>query len=133
MSSLELIRQQEAQLLVSTYDRVPVLFERGQGVHLFDCDGRRYVDFLSGIGVNALGHGHPAIQAAITEQAGRLIHVSNLFYHEHQARLAAKLAASRTGGDELSGMSKKQTPPPAATARDPEAIPSQSVRPGSLK
>ena len=92
-TSLDLIRQQEAQLLVSTYDRIPVLFERGAGVHVFDCDGRRYVDFLSGIGVNALGYGHPAIQAAITEQAGRLIHVSNLFYHEHQARLASKLAA----------------------------------------
>jgi len=91
--SLDLVRQQESQLLVSTYDRTPVLFERGDGVYMFDCDGRRYVDFLSGIGVNALGHGHPAISAAITAQAGRLIHVSNLFYHEHQARLAAKLAA----------------------------------------
>lgn len=90
---LDLVRQQESQLLVPTYDRVPVLFERGEGVYLFDSEGRRYVDFLSGIGVNALGHGHPAIQAAIAAQAGRLIHVSNLFYHEHQARLAAKLAA----------------------------------------
>ncbi|HXV14737.1 MAG TPA: acetylornithine/succinylornithine family transaminase [Candidatus Krumholzibacteria bacterium] len=90
---LDMIRQQESQLLVPTYDRVPVLFERGEGVHLFDSEGRRYVDFLSGIGVNALGHGHPAIQAAIAAQAGRLIHVSNLFFHEHQARLAAKLAA----------------------------------------
>ncbi len=92
-ANLDLVRQQESQLLVPTYDRVPVLFERGEGVYLFDCEGRRYVDFLSGIGVNALGHGHPAIQAAITAQVGRLIHVSNLFFHEHQARLAAKLAA----------------------------------------
>ncbi len=91
--NLEQVRQQESQLLVPTYDRVPVLFERGEGVYLFDSEGRRYVDFLSGIGVNALGHGHPAIQAAIASQAGRLIHVSNLFYHEHQARLAEKLSA----------------------------------------
>ena len=92
-ASLDLVRQQESQLLVSTYDRVPVLFVRGEGVHLFDSEGRRYVDFLSGIGVNALGHGHPAVTEAITAQAARLIHVSNLFYHEHQARLASKLAA----------------------------------------
>ncbi len=91
--NLEFVRQQESQLLLATYDRVPVLFERGEGVHLFDCDGRRYVDFLSGIGVNALGHGHPAVTDAITAQATRLIHISNLFYHEHQARLASKLAA----------------------------------------
>jgi acetylornithine/N-succinyldiaminopimelate aminotransferase len=92
-TNLELVRQQESQLLVQTYDRTPVLFERGEGVYLFDSEGRRYVDFLSGIGVNALGHGHPAIQAAIAAQAGRLIHVSNLFFHEHQARLASKLSA----------------------------------------
>jgi acetylornithine/N-succinyldiaminopimelate aminotransferase len=92
-ANLDLVRQQEAQLLVPTYERVPVLFERGEGVYLFDSEGRRYVDFLSGIGVNALGHGHAAIQAAIASQAGRLIHVSNLFFHEYQARLAAKLAA----------------------------------------
>lgn len=90
--NLEQVRQQESEVLVPTYDRVPVLFERGEGVYLFDSEGRRYVDFLSGIGVNALGHGHPAIQAAIASQAGRLIHVSNLFFHEYQARLAAKLA-----------------------------------------
>lgn len=91
-ANLEQVRQQESEVLVPTYDRVPVLFERGEGVYLFDSEGRRYVDFLSGIGVNALGHGHPAIQAAIASQAGRLIHVSNLFFHEYQARLAAKLA-----------------------------------------
>ncbi len=92
-ANLETVRQQEARLLVPTYDRVPVLFERGVGVYLFDSEARRYVDFLSGIGVNALGYGHPSIQAAIAAQAGRLIHVSNLFFHEHQARLAAKLAS----------------------------------------
>jgi acetylornithine aminotransferase/acetylornithine/N-succinyldiaminopimelate aminotransferase len=92
-TNLELVRQQESQLLVPTYDRTPVLFERGEGVYLYDSEGGRYVDFLSGIGVNALGYAHPAIQAAIAAQAGRLIHVSNLFFHEHQARLASKLSA----------------------------------------
>lgn len=92
-ATLETIMQQESALLVHTYDRVPVLFERGQGVFLYDSGGRAYVDFLSGIGVNALGYGHPAIQAAIAAQAQRLIHVSNLFYHEYQAPLAAKLAS----------------------------------------
>ena len=91
--TLDSIMQQESSLLVSTYDRVPVLFERGEGMHLHDSEGRRYLDFLSGIGVNALGYGHPAIQAAITAQSSRLIHVSNLFFHEYQAPLAARLTS----------------------------------------
>src|SRR5678810_576387 len=77
--SLELIREQEAEVLISTYDRIPVLIERGEGMHVYDSDGREYVDFLSGIGVNALGYNHPRIRAAIVAQAERLIHVSNLF------------------------------------------------------
>ena len=91
--SLELIREQEAEVLISTYDRIPVLIERGEGMHVYDSDGREYVDFLSGIGVNALGYNHPRIRAAIVAQAERLIHVSNLFYHEYQAPLAARLTA----------------------------------------
>jgi acetylornithine aminotransferase/acetylornithine/N-succinyldiaminopimelate aminotransferase len=78
----------EAELLLPTYERHPILFERGRGVYLWDSQGKRYLDFLSGIGVNALGHNHPAIQAAIRRQAGRLIHTSNLFFHEYQAELA---------------------------------------------
>jgi acetylornithine aminotransferase/acetylornithine/N-succinyldiaminopimelate aminotransferase len=92
-AALDTIMQQESALLLPTYERFPILFERGEGVFLYDSEGRRYVDFLSGIGVNALGYGHPAIQSAIADQAGRLIHVSNLFYHAYQAPLAAKLAA----------------------------------------
>ena len=91
--SLELIREQEAEVLIQTYDRIPVLIERGEGMHVYDSDGREYVDFLSGIGVNALGYNHPRIRAAIVAQAERLIHVSNLFYHEYQAPLAARLTA----------------------------------------
>jgi acetylornithine aminotransferase/acetylornithine/N-succinyldiaminopimelate aminotransferase len=78
-------------LLLPTYDRHKILFEKGRGVYLWDSRGNRYLDFLSGIGVNALGHTHPAIQATLKRQAGRLIHVSNLFFHEYQAELAKRL------------------------------------------
>jgi acetylornithine/N-succinyldiaminopimelate aminotransferase len=81
----------EEKLLLPTYDRQRVLFTRGRGVYLWDSRGKKYLDFLSGIGVNALGHGHPAIQASLRKQAGKLIHVSNLFFHEYQAELARKL------------------------------------------
>lgn len=89
--NLKAIAQAEAALLLATYDRHPVLFTRGRGVYLWDDEGKRYLDFLSGIGVNALGHAHPKVQAALRKQAKRLIHVSNLFFHEYQAELAAKL------------------------------------------
>jgi len=81
----------EKKRLLATYDRHPVLFVRGKGVYLWDASGKRYLDFLSGIGVNALGHNHPAIQKAIRRQASKLIHVSNLFFHEYQAELAESL------------------------------------------
>jgi acetylornithine aminotransferase/acetylornithine/N-succinyldiaminopimelate aminotransferase len=90
--SLASISRMEAKLLLPTYERQPILFVRGRGVNLWDSTGKRYLDFLSGIGVNALGHNHPAIQSVIKKQAGRLIHVSNLFYHEYQAELAQLLA-----------------------------------------
>ncbi len=89
--SLASVIRSEQKLLLPTYDRHKILFERGRGVYLWDSRGNRYLDFLSGIGVNALGHGHPAIQATLKRQAGRLIHVSNLFFHEYQAELAKQL------------------------------------------
>jgi acetylornithine/N-succinyldiaminopimelate aminotransferase len=89
--SLATIIRSEDQLLLPTYDRQKVLFEKGRGVYLWDSRGQRYLDFLSGIGVNALGYGHPAIQRALRLQAGRLIHVCNLFFHEYQAELAKQL------------------------------------------
>ncbi|MBZ5655785.1 MAG: aspartate aminotransferase family protein [Acidobacteriia bacterium] len=89
--SLAAVFRQESKLLLPTYERQPILFVRGRGVHLWDSNGKRYLDFLSGIGVNALGHAHPAIQRVIKRQAGRLIHVSNLFFHEYQAELAQRL------------------------------------------
>ena len=81
----------EAASLIATYERFPVLFERGEGVYLYDSEGRRYLDFLSGIGVNALGHAHPAIVKAINDQAAKLIHISNLFFHQYQAEVAELL------------------------------------------
>ena len=89
--NLASVTQAEADFLLPTYDRHRVLFTRGKGVYLWDENGKRYLDFLSGIGVNALGHRHPAVQKAIRQQAGRLIHISNLFFHEYQSELARQL------------------------------------------
>ena len=76
------------KVLATTYARLPVVFEKGQGATLWDAEGRRYTDFLAGIAVCGLGHAHPAVQAALAEQAGRLLHVSNLFYTRPQTELA---------------------------------------------
>ncbi|HTS57827.1 MAG TPA: aspartate aminotransferase family protein [Terriglobales bacterium] len=89
--NLSSVMRSEHELLLPTYDRQKVLFEKGRGVYLWDVDGDPYLDFLSGIGVNALGHRHPAIQRALRQQASRLIHVSNLFFHPYQAELARRL------------------------------------------
>ena len=89
--NLSSVIKSEAELLLPTYDRQKVLFTRGKDVYLWDSKGKKYLDFLSGLGVNALGHGHPAIQAVLKRQAGKLIHVSNLFFHEFQSELAKKL------------------------------------------
>ena len=99
-NKLEQIQAAEARLLLSTYDRNPILFVRGEGVYLIDEQGERYLDLLSGIGVNALGYSHPAIIEAIAKQSRALIHVSNLFYHEGQAELAQRLT-ERTGLDRV--------------------------------
>ncbi|MDR7483261.1 MAG: acetylornithine transaminase [Armatimonadota bacterium] len=74
--------------LLPTYRRAPVAFASGQGVWLYDLEGRRYLDFIGGIAVCALGHNHPALVAAVADQAARVIHVSNLFHIAEQARLA---------------------------------------------
>jgi acetylornithine/N-succinyldiaminopimelate aminotransferase len=89
--SLSSTMRAEQELLLPTYDRQKVLFTHGSGVYLWDSEGKRYLDFLSGIGVNALGHAHPAITRVLKLQAGRLIHISNLFYHQFQAELAKRL------------------------------------------
>ena len=83
----------EAQHVLQTYKRQPVVFVRGDGTRLFDDSGRAYLDFISGIGVVVLGHGHPGLAAVIADQAKTLIHTSNLYYHPLQGQLAATLAA----------------------------------------
>src|ERR1700690_3131918 len=97
---LEEIRAAESRLLLSTYERNPILFVGGEGVHIIDEQGDRYLDLLSGIGVNALGYSHPAIEEAIARQSRALIHTSNLYYHEGQAELALRLT-ERTGLDRV--------------------------------
>lgn len=100
MTKLEQLRAAESKLLLQTYERNPILFVRGEDVHLIDESGVKYLDLLSGIGVNALGYGHPAIERAIVNQSRALIHTSNLFYHEGQAELALRLT-ERTGMDRV--------------------------------
>jgi acetylornithine/N-succinyldiaminopimelate aminotransferase len=81
----------EQKLLVQTYARNPILFTGGEGVYIKDENGTKYLDLLSGIGVNALGYNHPVIVETIQRQAAQLIHTSNLYYHEGQAALAERL------------------------------------------
>ncbi len=100
MIKLDQIRAAEERLLLQTYERNPILFVDGKGVYLVDENGTKYLDLLSGIGVNALGYGHPAIEEAIAKQSRKLIHTSNLFYHEGQAELALRLT-ERVGLDRV--------------------------------
>jgi predicted acetylornithine/succinylornithine family transaminase len=78
---------------VDIYARYPVAFVRGEGARLWDADGREYLDFFTGLAVNNLGHAHPRVVAAIREQAGRVLHTSNLYYNEPAARLGELLLA----------------------------------------
>src|SRR6266702_5522450 len=93
MDTFEQIAERERQFLLQTYNRYPIVLARGKGVFLYDINEKRYLDFVSGLGVNALGHAHPRIVKAIREQAAKLVHVSNLYYHEYQGPLAEKLCA----------------------------------------
>jgi acetylornithine/N-succinyldiaminopimelate aminotransferase len=79
--------------VMNTYSRLPVSFTHGKGVWVWDDAGRRYLDALAGIAVNTLGHAHPKLLRAVGEQAGRLIHVSNLYRIAEQEKLADKLCA----------------------------------------
>jgi acetylornithine/N-succinyldiaminopimelate aminotransferase len=89
--SLASLMRAEAALLLPTYDRYKILLRKGRGVYVYDDAGCAYLDLLAGIGVNALGHGHPAVRKALVEQSEKLIHVSNLFYHDYQSELARRL------------------------------------------
>src|SRR5215475_13222856 len=83
----------EREYLLQTYARYPLVVTRGKVCYVYDVEGKRYLDLISGIGVNALGHAHPRIVKVIREQAGLLIHSSNLYYHPFQGVLAKRLAA----------------------------------------
>ncbi len=89
----------EKQYVLQNYARFPVVLQRGKGVYVYDTSGKRYLDLISGIGVNSLGYAHPRITKVIREQAGRLIHTSNLYYHEYTGPLAERFC-------KLSGMDR---------------------------
>lgn len=97
--TLDEVRALESQHVLGTYKRQPVLFVRGDGVRLFDADGKAYLDLLSGIGVASRGHNDPELTRAIIDQASTLMHVSNLYYHPLQGEAAQRLSA-------LSGLSR---------------------------
>src|SRR3954468_11466651 len=82
----------EKEHVLQVYRRGSVVFDRGRGCRLFDTNGRSYLDLISGVGVASLGHAHPALAAAIADQAQRLVHTSNLFFHPLQGELATRLA-----------------------------------------
>ena len=91
-TTAETIQTLESRHVLQTYRRQPVTFVRGEGVRLFDAEGREYLDLLSGIGVASLGHAHPGLARAIADQAKTLLHTSNLFFHPLQGQLAERLA-----------------------------------------
>lgn len=89
----------DRQCYMPVFARYPIVLSHGEGPYVYDNEGKKYLDFLGGIAVNVLGHGHPKLVAAIAKQAGRMIHCSNLYYTEEQATLAKTLVG-------LSGMDR---------------------------
>src|ERR1700730_15441878 len=98
-SASQSVMDLEREYLLQNYARYPLVLRRGKGAYVYDLEGKRYLDFIAGIGVNALGHAHPRIVKVIRDQAALLIHCSNLYYHEYQGPLAKKLA-------EISGLQR---------------------------
>ena len=98
MKTSECIQKSE-QYLLHTYNRAPVVWERGEGVHLYDTEGKEYLDFAAGIAVYALGYGNPVYSEALKDQIDKILHTSNLYYNVPQALAAEKLVKA-------SGMSK---------------------------
>src|ERR1043165_619297 len=98
-SSAQSVMDLERDYLLQNYARYPLVLARGKGCHVYDLEGRRYLDFITGIGVNALGHAHPRIVKVIRDQSALLMHTSNLYYHQYQGPLAKRLA-------QMSGLSR---------------------------
>ncbi|MGH2716820.1 MAG: aminotransferase class III-fold pyridoxal phosphate-dependent enzyme, partial [Thermoleophilaceae bacterium] len=96
--ALEQLQARERRAVMGTYARNPVEFVRGEGTRLWDDEGGEYLDFLTGISVVQLGHCNPRVVEAVREQAGRLMHVGNLFYTEPSMRLAKHLSDASFGG-----------------------------------
>jgi acetylornithine/succinyldiaminopimelate/putrescine aminotransferase len=82
----------EKEYLLQNYARFPLVIHRGKGCYVYDTSGKRYLDLIAGIGVNALGYAHPRLTKVIREQAGLLLHISNLYYNEYQGPLAERIA-----------------------------------------
>jgi acetylornithine/N-succinyldiaminopimelate aminotransferase len=93
MSESEALRKRFEAAMMINYGTPPLALARGEGSRVWDADGNRYLDLIAGIAVSALGHAHPAIVSAVTDQVGRLAHTSNLFVHEPGVRLAERLQA----------------------------------------
>jgi predicted acetylornithine/succinylornithine family transaminase len=93
------VTELERQYLLQTYARLPVVIEKGKDVFVQDVNGKKYLDMIAGIGVNALGYAHPRMVKVVRDQVGKLTHVSNLYYNQYQGPLAKKLA-------ELSGLAR---------------------------
>jgi predicted acetylornithine/succinylornithine family transaminase len=98
-SSAQTLIDTERAYLLQNYNRYPLVLARGKGSYLYGLDGKRYLDFITGIGVNALGHSHPRIVKVMREQVGLLNHTSNLYYHQYQGPLAKRLV-------EMSGLER---------------------------
>ena len=93
------VRVAETEHLLQVYNRIPVVFTHGNGSYLYDIDERRYLDFVSGLGVASLGHSHPELAAALADQARTLLHTSNLYFHPLQGQVGQRLT-------ELSGLAR---------------------------
>ncbi len=91
MTASQRIMEETEQYVLHTYNRFPVVFERGEGVHLYDVEGKEYLDFGAGIAVFALGYGNPAYSEALKDQIDKVIHTSNLFYHKPLAEASRKV------------------------------------------
>ncbi len=98
-SAADEVMNLERQYLLQNYARYPLLVTRGKGCYVYDSQGKRYLDLIAGIGVNALGHAHPRLLRVIRAQAARMLHSSNLYYHEYQGPLAKRLV-------EISGLQR---------------------------
>src|SRR5437868_9853925 len=91
-SAFQEILKLDQNYVLQSYARYPLALHRGKGCYVYDLEGNRYLELISGIGVNSLGHAHPRITKVIRQQSALLLHTANLYYHEYQGRLAERLA-----------------------------------------